>query len=116
MTFLRYDPAFMNTASCQSAITFIDGDKSVLRYRGYGIEHLAKKCSFLEVAYLLLSGDLPTATELSEWVQTITHHTMMIHETTKKLEGFRYDAHPMGMFYQHRGGAFQGLSGCPQHA
>ena len=95
---MGYDPAFMNTASCQSAVTFIDGDKGILRYRGYAIEHLAEKCSFLEVAYLLLNGELPTASELNQWVETITHHTM-IHETTKKfLEGFRYDAHPMGMF------------------
>jgi citrate synthase len=95
---MGYDPAFMNTASCQSAITFIDGDKGILRYRGYAIEHLAEKCSFLEVAYLLLFGELPTAAEMNDWVQTITHHTM-IHETTKKfLEGFRYNAHPMGMF------------------
>ncbi len=95
---MGYDPAFMNTASCQSAVTFIDGDKGILRYRGYGIEHLAEKCTFLEVAYLLLFGELPTASELNDWVRTITHHTM-IHETTKKfLEGFRYNAHPMGMF------------------
>jgi citrate synthase len=95
---MGYDPAFMNTASCQSAITFIDGEKGILRYRGYGIEHLAEKCTFLEVAYLLLFGELPTAAELAAWVDTITHHTM-IHETTKKfLAGFRYDAHPMGMF------------------
>ena len=95
---MGYDPAFMNTASCRSAITFIDGDQGILRYRGYPIEQLAEKCSFLEVAYLLLFGELPTAAELTQWVDTITHHTM-IHETTKKfLEGFRYDAHPMGMF------------------
>jgi citrate synthase len=95
---MGYDPAFMNTASCQSAITFIDGEKGILRYRGYAIEQLAEHCSFLEVAYLLLFGELPTAAQLNEWVNTITHHTM-IHETTKKfLEGFRYDAHPMGMF------------------
>jgi citrate synthase len=95
---MGYDPAFMNTASCQSAITFIDGDKGILRYRGYPIEQLAEKCSFLEVAYLLLFGELPVAAELNQWVDTITHHTM-IHETTKAfLEGFRYDAHPMGMF------------------
>ncbi|HLK47938.1 MAG TPA: citrate synthase [Bryobacteraceae bacterium] len=95
---MGYDPAFMNTASCQSAVTFIDGDQGILRYRGYSIEHLAEKCSFLEVAYLLLNGELPTAAELNEWVNTVTHHTM-IHETTKKfLEGFRYNAHPMGMF------------------
>jgi len=95
---MGYDPAFMNTASCQSAVTFIDGDKGILRYRGYPIEQLAEKCSFLEVAHLLLFGELPTAAELNEWVSTITHHTM-IHETTKTfLEGFRYNAHPMGMF------------------
>ena len=95
---MGYDPAFMNTASCQSAVTFIDGDQGILRYRGYNIEQLAEKCSFLEVAYLLLFGELPTAAQLNSWVETITHHTM-IHETTKKfLEGFRYDAHPMGMF------------------
>jgi citrate synthase len=95
---MGYDPAFMNTASCQSAVTFIDGDKGILRYRGYPIESLAEKCTFLEVAYLLLFGELPTAAELNEWVNTITHHTM-IHETTKAfLEGFRYNAHPMGMF------------------
>ncbi len=94
---MTYDPAFMNTASCQSAITFIDGDKGILRYRGYPIEQLAEKCSFLEVAYLVLFGELPTAPQLKEWVGAITHHTML-HETTKKfLEGFRYDAHPMGM-------------------
>lgn len=95
---MTYDPAFMNTAACQSAITYIDGDKGILRYRGYPIEQLAEKCTFLEVAYLILYGELPTATELKDWVTQITGHTM-IHETTKKfLEGFRYDAHPMGMF------------------
>jgi len=94
---MTYDPAFMNTASCRSAITFIDGDKGILRYRGYPIEQLAEKCSFLEVAYLVLFGELPTEVELKEWVADITHHTML-HETTKKfLEGFRYNAHPMGM-------------------
>jgi len=95
---MTYDPAFMNTASCQSAITFIDGEKGILRYRGYPIEQLAEQCSFLEVAYLILNGELPTAAELAEFVTNITYHTML-HETTKKfLEGFRYDAHPMGMF------------------
>jgi citrate synthase len=95
---MSYDPAFLNTASCQSAITFIDGDKGILRYRGYPIEQLAEKCTFLEVAYLILHGELPNAAELSGWIHNITHHTM-IHETTKKfLEGFSYDAHPMGMF------------------
>ena len=95
---MTYDPAFMNTASCRSAITFIDGDKGILRYRGYPIEVLAEHSTFLEVAYLLLFGDLPTATQLKEWVNEITHHTML-HESTKKfMEGFRHDAHPMAMF------------------
>ena len=94
---MTYDPAFMNTSSCRSAITFIDGDKGILRYRGYPIEQLAEKCTFLEVAYLILYGELPTEAQLKEWVRDVTHHTML-HETTKKfLEGFRYDAHPMGM-------------------
>jgi len=94
---MSYDPAFMNTASCKSAVTFIDGDKGILRYRGYPIEQLAEKCTFLEVAYLVLFGELPTEPQLKAWVADITHHTML-HETTKRfLEGFRYDAHPMGM-------------------
>ena len=95
---MTYDPAFMNTASCQSAITFIDGDKGILRYRGYPIEDLAEKCTFLEVSYLILFGELPTAPQLKKWVDDITRHTML-HETTKKfLEGFSFNAHPMGMF------------------
>jgi citrate synthase len=95
---MTYDPAFMNTASCQSAITYIDGDKGILRYRGYPIEQLAEKCTFLEVAYLILHGELPTSAQLKNWVNEVTFHTML-HETTKRfLEGFRYDAHPMGMF------------------
>ncbi len=95
---MSYDPAFMNTASCQSAITFIDGDKGILRYRGYPIEVLAEKCSFLEVAYLILWGELPTETELKEWTDKITHHTML-HENAKEfMRGFHHDAHPMGMF------------------
>ena len=94
---MTYDPAFMNTASCRSSITFIDGDRGILRYRGYPIEVLAEHCTFLEVAYLLLFGDLPTQHELKDWVAEITHHTML-HETTKKfMEGFRYNAHPMAM-------------------
>jgi len=94
---MTYDPAFMNTASCRSKITFIDGDRGILHYRGYPIEVLAEHCSFLEVAYLILFGDLPTETELKNWVSQITHHTML-HETTKKfMEGFRYNAHPMAM-------------------
>ncbi len=94
---MSYDPAFMNTASCQSAITFIDGDKGILRYRGYPIEELAENCTFLEVAYLLIFGELPTASQLQDWVRQITLHTM-IHENIKKfMDGFHYDAHPMGM-------------------
>ncbi|MEJ5366683.1 MAG: citrate synthase [Bryobacteraceae bacterium] len=94
---MGYDPAFMNTASCRSAITFIDGEKGILRYRGYPIEELAERCTFLEVAWLLLNGELPTPEELKAWEAEIKHHTML-HETTKKfLEGFRYDAHPMAM-------------------
>jgi len=95
---LGYDPAFLNTASCRSAVTFIDGDKGILRYRGYPIEELAEKCTFLEVAYLLLQGELPNADQLKQWVHEVTFHTML-HENTKKfLEGFRHDAHPMSMF------------------
>ncbi|HSB13193.1 MAG TPA: citrate synthase [Bryobacteraceae bacterium] len=94
---MSYDPAFTNTASCQSAITFIDGDKGILRYRGYQIQDLAEHCSFLEVAYLILFGELPTESELKEWTGKITHHTM-IHENIKKfMDGFHHDAHPMGM-------------------
>jgi citrate synthase len=94
---MSYDPAFTNTASCRSAITFIDGDKGILWYRGYPIEELAEKCSFLEVAYLVLHGELPTQPQLDEWVDQITHHTM-IHENVKKfMDGFHHDAHPMGM-------------------
>ena len=94
---MTYDPAFMNTASCQSAITYLDGDRGILRYRGYPIEQLAENCTFLEVAYLLLNGELPTEKELKEWVDLITVHTM-VHENIKKfMDGFHYDAHPMGM-------------------
>src|SRR5208283_2533504 len=94
---MTYDPAFTNTASCRSSITYIDGDRGILRYRGYPIEVLAERCTFLEVAYLLFFGELPTQSELKNWVHDITHHTML-HETTKKfMEGFRYDAHPMVM-------------------
>jgi len=94
---MTYDPAFMNTASCRSSITFIDGERGILRYRGYPIEVLAEHCSFLEVAYLILFGDLPSEVELKNWVHEITHHTML-HETTKKfMESFRHNAHPMAM-------------------
>jgi len=95
---MTYDPAFMNTASCRSSITYIDGDRGILRYRGYPIEVLAEHCTFLEVAYLLLFGELPTPDELKNWINEITHHTML-HETSKHfMEGFRHDAHPMAMF------------------
>ena len=92
-----YDPGFVNTASCRSAITFIDGDVGILEYRGYPIEQLAEHSTFLEVAYLLLNGELPTQAQLDDWVHDITYHTF-IHENLKQfIEGFRYDAHPMGM-------------------
>jgi citrate synthase len=94
---MTYDPAFMNTASCKSSITFIDGDKGILRYRGYDIETLAEHCTYLQVAYLLLFGELPTPQQDKDWTWEITHHTML-HETTKQfIDGFRYDAHPMGI-------------------
>src|SRR5215475_2586512 len=94
---MTYDPAFMNTASCKSRITFIDGDKGILRYRGYPIEQLAERSTYLEVAYLILYGELPTTSQLEDWQYRITHHTF-IHENIKKfIDGFHYDAHPMGM-------------------
>ncbi|MGZ4103915.1 MAG: citrate synthase [Actinomycetota bacterium] len=94
---LTYDPAFLNTASCRSEVTFIDGERGILRYRGYPIEQLAEQCSFLEVAYLLIHGELPTQTELDTWTDDIVHHTL-IHENIKKfIDGFHYDAHPMGI-------------------
>ncbi len=94
---MSYDPAFTNTASCRSAVCFIDGEAGVLEYRGYPIEQLCEKSSYLEVAYLLIYGELPTREQLDEWVFEITHHTY-VHENIKKfVEGFRYDAHPMGM-------------------
>ena len=92
---MTYDPAFMNTASCKSAITFIDGDKGILRYRGYPIEQLAESATFLEVAWLLRHGELPTQNEYNGFVRDITYHTY-VHENIKAfLEGFRYNAHPM---------------------
>jgi citrate synthase len=94
---MTYDPAFMNTASCRSAITYLDGDKGILRYRGYPIEQLAASSSFLEVAYLLVYGELPTQPQLDAWVHEITHHTF-VHENVRMfMQGFRYNAHPMGM-------------------
>ncbi|MFZ9109400.1 MAG: citrate/2-methylcitrate synthase, partial [Ilumatobacteraceae bacterium] len=94
-----YDPAFLSTAACKSAITYLDGDEGILRYRGYPIEQLAEKSTFLEVAYLLLNGELPNAQQLETWIYDVTHHTM-IHENMRKrfVDGFHHDAHPMGMF------------------
>jgi citrate synthase len=93
-----YDPALMNTASTRSAITFIDGNKGILEYRGYPVEQLAEKCNFLQVAYLILFGELPNDQQLTAWTYDITHHTF-VHENIKTLmQAFRYDAHPMGMF------------------
>jgi citrate synthase len=92
-----YDPGFVNTASCRSAVTYIDGEEGILEYRGYPIEQLAEHSTFLEVAYLLLNGELPTQAQLDDWVHSITYHTF-IHENLKQfIEGFRYNAHPMGM-------------------
>ena len=94
---MTYDPAFTNTAACKSRITYIDGDKGILRYRGYPIQELAEKSTYLETAYLLLFGELPTTTQFEDWVFQITHHTF-IHENVKHMmDSFRYDAHPMGM-------------------
>ncbi|MFM9131219.1 MAG: citrate synthase [Actinomycetota bacterium] len=94
-----YDPAYLSTAACASAITYLDGDNGILRYRGIPIEQLAEKSTFLEVAYLLLNGELPDADQMARWNHDVTHHTM-IHENMRKrfVDGFHYDAHPMGMF------------------
>lgn len=95
---MSYDPGYKNTASCKSSITFIDGAKGILLYRGYPIEQIAERCNYLETAYLVINGELPTKSQLDEWTYQITHHTML-HENIKKfMEGFRYDAHPMGIF------------------
>jgi citrate synthase len=94
---MTYDPAFMNTAACRSSITYIDGDRGILEYRGYPIEQLAEKSSYLEVAYLLIHGELPTQPQLDTWTHEVTTHTF-VHENVKEfMQGFRYDAHPMGM-------------------
>ena len=94
---MGYDPAFLNTANCKSAITYIDGDKGILEYRGYPIEQLAEKSSYLEVSYLLMNGELPTRKQLDDFIYTVTHHTY-VHENVKAfMDGFRYDAHPMAM-------------------
>src|SRR5512133_1719157 len=94
---MTYDPAYTNTASCRSAITYIDGDQGILEYRGYPIEQLAEQSTYLEVAYLLIHGELPTQPQLDDWTHEITSHTF-VHENVKEfMQGFRYDAHPMGM-------------------
>ena len=94
---MAYDPAFTNTAACRSAITYIDGDAGILQHRGYSIEQLCEHSSYLEVAYLLIFGELPTEKQLERWVHDVTHHTFVHEDIKTMLEGFRYDAHPMGM-------------------
>jgi citrate synthase len=94
---MSYDPAYMNTASCESRITYIDGDKGILLYRGYPIEQLAEHCTYLEVANLLLTGELPSQPQLQEWESHIARHTGLRENIKRMMEGFRYDAHPMGM-------------------
>ena len=94
---MTYDPAFMNTASCKSRIAFIDGDKGVLEYRGYPIDELAEKSTYLEVAYLLLHGELPNEKQLADWTWNITHHTFINESIKKVMDGFHYNAHPMGI-------------------
>jgi citrate synthase len=95
---MTYDPAFMNTAACKSRITFIDGDKGVLLYRGYPIEQLAEQSDFLETAFLILFGELPQQKQYDDWTREVTLHTMLHTNIAKLMEGFRHDAHPMGMF------------------
>src|SRR5690242_17896215 len=95
---MGYDPAFLNTANCRSAITFIDGDKGILEYRGYPIEQLAEKSSYLETAYLLLNGELPTQAQLDAWTHDVTYHTILNEKLKLVLDAFRYNAHPMGKF------------------
>src|SRR5262245_19698885 len=94
---MTYDPGFMNTASCISRITYIDGDKGILWYRGYPIDELAEKSTFLETSYLILYGELPSKEELEEWTYNISHHTIIHRNIEKFIDGFHYDAHPMGM-------------------
>ena len=95
---MSYDPAFLNTANCQSRVTFIDGDKGILRYRGYPIEQLAEKSNFVETAYLLINGELPNKSQLDNWTTELNGHTLLHENIKKSMEGFRYDAHPMGIF------------------
>ncbi|MBI2568372.1 MAG: citrate synthase [Candidatus Schekmanbacteria bacterium] len=95
---MSYDPAFKNTASCRSAITELNGERGILRHRGYAIEALAENCSFLEVAYLVLNGELPTQSELDQWVTDVANHTLIHKNVARHIEGFQHDAHPMGIF------------------
>src|SRR5438128_2204125 len=105
---VSYDPAFVNTASCTSRITYIDGDAGILLYRGYPIEQLAEQSTFLETAYLLIKGELPNAEHLAHWTHNITMHTI-VHENIKQfMDGFRYDAHPMGMLVATTGASTAG--------
>ncbi len=94
---MSYDPGYLNTASCKSRITYIDGDKGILEYAGYPIEQLAEQSTFIEVAYLLLHGELPTAPQLEKWENSVRHHTVVHENIKRQMESFRYDAHPMGM-------------------
>src|SRR5262245_3302624 len=94
---MTYDPAFMNTAACRSAITFLDGDRGILHYRGYPIEQLAEQSTFLEVAYLLLHGELPTRPQLEAWESDVAHHVYVNENTKQFKDGFRYDANPLGI-------------------
>ena len=112
---MTYDPAFTNTASCRSAITYIDGDDGILEYRGYPIEQLAEQSTYLEVAYLLVHGELPTQPQLDQWTHDITIHTF-VHENVKAfMQGFRHDAHPMGMLRRLRRRALDLLPGRQGH-
>src|SRR3954454_22861029 len=95
---MTYDPAFTNTASCRSSVCFIDGEAGILEYRGYPIEQLCEKSTYLEVAYLLIYGELPTRDQLDTWIFEIPHHTYVREDIKKFVEGFRYAAHPMGIF------------------
>src|SRR5690606_29226201 len=95
---LSYDPAFKNTAACKSSVTFIDGDRGILRYRGIPIEEVAEKSNYLEAAYLTLFGELPSEEQLATWTHHITHHTFTHENLKKMIDGFHHDAHPMGMF------------------
>src|SRR5436190_114457 len=109
---VSYDPAFVNTASCTSRITYIDGDAGILLYRGYPIEQLAEQSTFLETAYLLIKGELPNAEHLAHWTHNITMHTI-VHENIKQfMDGFRYDAHPMGMLVATMGALSTCSSSC----